>query len=102
QEQWSTEEHEAVAELSSMAVLGRSRADERILTKAQHLEGLLQLLTAQRFDEATALLRGVDLVDGTKGCTHAVAAAMILPEPRVSGLARRVLADLVASWPGAV
>ena len=102
QEQWSTEEHEAVAELSSMAVLGRSRADERILTKAQHLEGLPQLLTAQRFDEATALLRGVDLVDGTKGCTHAVAAAMMLPEPRVSDLARRVLAELVASWPGAV
>src|SRR5699024_4527753 len=102
QEQWSTEEHEAVAELSSMAMLGRSRADERILTKAQHLEGLPQLLTAQRFDEATALLRGVDLVDGPKGRPYAVAAAMMLPEPRVPDLARQILAELVASWPGTV
>lgn len=102
QQQWSEEENEAVAELSSMAVLGRSRADERILTEARHLEGLPRLLAAQRFGEAAALLRGVGLADGTEERTHVVVSAMMLPEPRVPALARRVLAELVASRPGAV
>lgn len=102
QQQWGEEERETVAELSSLAVLGRSRADERVLTEARHLEGLPRLLAAQRFGEATALLRGVDLVDGTEERTHAVVSAMMLPEPHATDLVRGVLAELVASRPGAV
>ncbi|NKZ01424.1 PucR family transcriptional regulator [Nocardiopsis alborubida] len=97
---WTEEEHESVAELVSIAGLARSRAEERALTDARHLEGLPRLLAAQRFDEVTELLRGTDPASGQG--SHVVVSAVMLPEPRVPDLARRVLAELVADRPGAV
>lgn len=101
---WTEEEHEAVAELVSVGVLARSRVEERSLTTARHLEGLPRLLAAQRFDEVTALMRGTG--DGHASepddRVHVVVSAMMLPEPRVPDLARRVVAELVADHPGAV
>ncbi|WP_160050258.1 PucR family transcriptional regulator [Nocardiopsis sp. FR4] len=97
---WTEEEHESVAELASIAVLARSRAEERALNDARHLEGLPRLLAAQRFDEVTELLRGTGAADGVDGA-HVVVSAVMLPEPRVPDLARRVVAELVADHPGA-
>lgn len=99
---WSEEEHEAVAELVSVSVLARSRDEERSLTTARHLEGLPRLLAAQRFDEVTALMRGTGDAAEPDERAHAVISAMMLPEPRVPDLARRVVAELVADHPGAV
>ena len=99
---WGEEEHEAAAELTSMAVLGRSRNDERALTHARHLEGLPRLLAAQRFDEVTALMQGVDPAGDDHDTGHVVVSATMLPGPRVPDLARRVLTELVADWPGSV
>ncbi|WP_017543436.1 PucR family transcriptional regulator [Nocardiopsis prasina] len=103
-ESWSEEEHEAVAELVSVSVLARSRDEERSLTTARHLEGLPRLLAAQRFDEVTALMRGTgeERAPEPEDRVHVVASAMMLPEPRVPDLARRVVAELVADHPGAV
>ncbi|WP_017580083.1 PucR family transcriptional regulator [Nocardiopsis valliformis] len=101
---WSEEEHEAVAELVSVSVLARSRDEERSLTTARHLEGLPRLLAAQRFDEVTALMRGTGDGDTAEPDerAHVVVSAMMLPEPRVPDLARRVIAELVADHTGAV
>ncbi|PWV55165.1 PucR family transcriptional regulator [Nocardiopsis sp. L17-MgMaSL7] len=103
-ESWSEEEHEAVAELVSVSVLARSRDEERSLTTARHLEGLPRLLAAQRFDEVTALMRGTgeERAPEPEDRVHVVVSAMMLPEPRVPDLARRVVAELVADHPGAV
>ncbi|WP_017568837.1 PucR family transcriptional regulator [Nocardiopsis halotolerans] len=98
---WSEEEHETVAELVSIAVLARSRAEERALADARHLEGLPRLLAAQRFDEVTEILRGTGPAGGGEGC-QVVVSAVMLPEPRVPDLARRVVTELVADRPGAV
>ncbi|WP_026118066.1 PucR family transcriptional regulator [Nocardiopsis salina] len=102
QADWDTEQHEAAAELTSMAVLGRSRTDEHALTQARHLEGLPRLLAAQRFDEVTALMQGVGPTDTDHETGHVVVSAAMLPEPRVPDLARRVLTELVATYPGTV
>lgn len=100
---WTEEEHESVAELSSMAVLARSRAEERALTDARHLEGLPRLLAAQRFDEVAALMHGTGpAADTEEERGHVVVSAMLLPEPRTPDLARRVVSELVADRPGAV
>ncbi|MFE3456259.1 PucR family transcriptional regulator [Nocardiopsis aegyptia] len=99
---WGDEEHEAVAELVSVSVLARSRVEERALTDARHLEGLPRLLAAQRFDEVTALMDGTGVATGTENAGHVVVSAVMMPEPRVPDLARRVLTELVADWPGAV
>ncbi|GAB3739717.1 PucR family transcriptional regulator [Nocardiopsis nanhaiensis] len=101
---WGEEEHESVAELVSVGVLARSRDEERALTTARHLEGLPRLLAAQRFDEVTALMRGTGGGEGPDpdDRAHVVVSAMMLPEPRVPDLARRVVAELVADHPGAV
>ncbi|MFE9246065.1 PucR family transcriptional regulator [Nocardiopsis sp. NPDC006938] len=103
-ETWTEEEHEAVAELVSVSVLARSRDEERSLTTARHLEGLPRLLAAQRFDEVTALMRGTGQGRAPEpdDRVHVVVSAMMLPEPRVPDLARRVVAELVADHPGAV
>lgn len=99
---WSEEVHETVAELVSIGVLARSREEERALTTARHLEGLPRLLAAQRFDEVAALLRGTGERPAPDDRSHVVVSAMMLPEPRVPDLARRVVAELVADHPGAV
>ncbi|GAA1454082.1 PucR family transcriptional regulator [Nocardiopsis tropica] len=99
---WTDEEHEAVAELASVAGLARSRADERALADARHLEGLPRLLAAQRFDEVTELMRGTGTATGADEGGHVVVSAVMLPEPRVPDLPRRVLTELVADHPGAV
>lgn len=99
---WTEEEHEAVAELVSVAVLARSRADERALADARHLEGLPRLLAAQRFDEVTELMRGTGAPGSADEGGHVVVSAVMLPEPRVPDLARRVVTELVADHPGAV
>ncbi|WP_150239798.1 PucR family transcriptional regulator [Nocardiopsis quinghaiensis] len=98
---WSEEVHESVAEMASIAVLARSRIEERALTGARHLEGLPRLLAAQRFDEVTELMRGTGPADGGEGA-HLVVSAVMLPEPRVPDLTRRVVTELVADRPGAV
>lgn len=98
---WAEEEHESVAELVSVGVLARSRDEERSLTTARHLEGLPRLLAAQRFDEVTALMRGTGDGEEPEDRAHVVVSAMMLPEPRVPDLARRVVAELVADHPGA-
>ncbi|MGW5878047.1 PucR family transcriptional regulator [Nocardiopsis terrae] len=98
---WTEEEHESVAELVSVGVLARSRDEERSLTTARHLEGLPRLLAAQRFDEVTALMRGTGDGEEPEDRAHVVVSAMMLPEPRVPDLARRVVAELVADHPGA-
>ena len=99
---WGDEEHEAVAELVSVSVLARSRVEERALTDARHLEGLPRLLAAQRFDEVAALMDGTGVATGGENAGHVVVSAVMMPEPRVPDLARRVLTELVADWPGAV
>ncbi|MBR8745003.1 PucR family transcriptional regulator [Nocardiopsis sp. MG754419] len=99
---WGEEVHETVAELVSIGVLARSREEERALTTARHLEGLPRLLAAQRFDEVAALLHGTGDGAASDDRAHVVVSAMMLPEPRVPDLARRVVTELVADHPGAV
>ena len=99
---WNEEEHETVAELVSIGVLARSRAEERALTTARHLEGLPRLLAAQRFDEVAELMRGAEGGSVPEDRAHVVVSAVMLPDPRVPDLARRVLAELVADHPAAV
>lgn len=99
---WSEENRESVAELVSIAVVARSRAEERSLADTRHLEGLSRLLAAQRFDEVAALLGGVGGTGAGEDRGHVVASAVLVPDPRVPDLARRVAAELVAAWPEAV
>ncbi|GAA2007391.1 PucR family transcriptional regulator ligand-binding domain-containing protein [Nocardiopsis rhodophaea] len=101
---WPEETREAVAELSSIAVLARSRIEENALNEARHVEGLPRLLAAQRFDEVAALLHvGAEgAADGRPDTGHIVISAMMRPEPRVPDLARRIVCELLAEWPGAV
>ncbi|MCY9783588.1 PucR family transcriptional regulator ligand-binding domain-containing protein [Nocardiopsis sp. EMB25] len=99
---WTEEEHESVAELVSVAVLARSRREERALTDARHLEGLPRLLAAQRFDEAGALMSGLGPDEDFAERGRVVVRAVMMPEPRIPDLTRRVLTELVADWPGAV
>ncbi|MFI6578511.1 PucR family transcriptional regulator [Nocardiopsis sp. NPDC050513] len=99
---WTEEEHESVAELVSVAVLARSRTEERALTDARHLEGLPRLLAAQRFDEAAALMSGLGPEEDFSVLGRVVVRAVMMPEPRIPDLTRRVLTELVADWPGAV
>ncbi|ASU84236.1 PucR family transcriptional regulator [Nocardiopsis gilva YIM 90087] len=97
---WPEETREAVAELSSIAVLARSRIEENALNEARHVEGLPRLLAAQRFDEVAALLHVG--AEGAPDTGHIVISAMVQPEPRVPDLARRIVCELLAEWPGAV
>ncbi|WP_046472181.1 PucR family transcriptional regulator [Allosalinactinospora lopnorensis] len=102
---WSDETHEAVAEIVSMAVLARSRAEERSLSDARHAEGLSRLLATQRFDEVAALLHvagQADTGEGDRQGQHIAVSATLLPEPRLPDLARRIVAELVADWSGSV
>ncbi len=96
---WTDEEHESAAELVSLAVIARSREEERALADARHLEGLPRLLAAQRFDEVTELLRGTGSA-GDGG--HVVVSAVMLPEPRTPDLVRRVVTELVRDHGGVV
>ncbi|MBB6171920.1 DNA-binding PucR family transcriptional regulator [Nocardiopsis mwathae] len=102
--EWPEETREAVAELTSIAVLARSRVEENALTAARHVEGLPRLLAAQRFDEVAALLHvGGDAgAESREDTGHIVVSAMMRPDPRVPDLARRVVCELLAEWPDAV
>lgn len=101
---WAEETHESVAEIVSIAVLARSRVEERWLSDARHAEGLASLLVAQRFDEVSALLQAAARPEGADGERRGYVAvsATLLPEPRLPDLARRIVSELVADWPGAV
>ncbi|GAA3744559.1 hypothetical protein HDA32_002824 [Spinactinospora alkalitolerans] len=101
---WPEETHEAVAELASIAVLARSRDEERALTDARQAEELPRLLAAQRFDEAAALLKAVGRTGPARvgGTGHVALSAALLPAARPPDLARRIVAELAAAWPGAV
>ncbi|RNL81922.1 PucR family transcriptional regulator [Halostreptopolyspora alba] len=102
--QWSEETHEAVAELVSIAVLARSRVEERWLSDTRHAAELPKLLDARRLDEVGALLRaaaGPESTDRVRWGYVAVSASL-QPEPRLPDLARRIVSELVAEWPGTV
>ncbi|RCV50886.1 PucR family transcriptional regulator ligand-binding domain-containing protein, partial [Marinitenerispora sediminis] len=100
---WSEEARDAVAELVSFAVLARGRDEERAVVDARHTEGLPRLLAAQRFDEVAELLRTSGRAEGPGPArAYVVLSAALLPEPRPLGLARRIVAELVAGWPGTV
>ncbi|WP_017555706.1 PucR family transcriptional regulator [Nocardiopsis baichengensis] len=99
-EDWEEEVHEAVAELASIAVLARSREEERALNDARHAEALPRLLEEQRQEEVEALLRAAG--GRERGGGHVVVSAALAPEPRLADLARRVAGELLAERPGAV
>jgi len=92
---WGEDAHETAAELSSIAVLARSREEERALNDARHAEGLPRLLAGQRMEEAAALLRAGGMAD-PEGALHVMVSAELAPEPRLPDLARRVLGELLA------
>ncbi|MDA2803861.1 PucR family transcriptional regulator [Nocardiopsis suaedae] len=100
-EDWEEEVHEAVAELASIAVLARSREEERALNDARHAEALPRLVEEQRLEEVEALLRAAGAGPGP-GRGHVVVSAALAPDPRLPDLARRVLSELLAERPGAV
>ncbi|MFW6640765.1 PucR family transcriptional regulator [Nocardiopsis algeriensis] len=96
---WGEELGEAVAELGAVAEVARSRAEERVVTAARHLEGLSRLLAAQRLEEAAALVRGVG---GSVDAAVVVVSAAVLPGPVEEGSVLGVVAELVAGFAGAV
>ncbi|WP_017591815.1 PucR family transcriptional regulator [Nocardiopsis potens] len=98
---WAEEAHETAAELSSIAVLARSREEERALNDARHAEGLPRLLTGHRMEEAAALLRAGGMAD-PGGAPLVAVSAELSPEPRLPDLARRVIIELLAGRPDTV
>src|SRR5690606_367597 len=78
---WGEDAHETAAELSSIAVLARSREEERALNDARHAEGLPRLLAGQRMEEAAALLRAGGMADPA-GALHVVVRAEPAPARR--------------------
>ncbi|MFC7331073.1 PucR family transcriptional regulator [Marinactinospora rubrisoli] len=99
---WSEETRDAVAELVSFAVLARGRDEERAVVDARHAEGLPRLLAAQRFDEVAELLSAAGRAPGRRAGAYVPLSVALRPEPRPAGLTRRIAAELVADWPGAV
>ncbi|MBX9387880.1 PucR family transcriptional regulator ligand-binding domain-containing protein [Streptomonospora nanhaiensis] len=100
---WPADVRESVDHLAAIAALARNRAEQRAADDARHLAGLPRLLAAQRFDEAAALLHVAGTPDEEERARtpHAVVEAALLPAPAEPDLARRVLAELLAEWPGA-
>ncbi|MDA0566733.1 PucR family transcriptional regulator ligand-binding domain-containing protein [Streptomonospora sp. S1-112] len=100
---WPADVRESVDHLAAIAALARNRVEQRAADAARHLEGLPRLLAAQRFEEVAALLRVAGPPDEKERARtpHAVVEAALLPAPAEPDLARRVLAELLAAWPGA-
>ncbi|GAB3473000.1 PucR family transcriptional regulator [Nocardiopsis coralliicola] len=96
---WTEEQREDADELAGIAVLARSREEERALGEARHAEALPALLAGQRPEEAAALLRAGGVGAGADAL---VVRAAIEPQPEPPDLARRVLSELLAGRAGAV
>ncbi len=101
---WSEDTHEAVAELVSIVTLARSRVEEQWLSDARHTQELTQLLAARRFDEVTALLRTASgsAAHDHLPCSHVAVSVALVPQPQLPDLARRIVSELLAAWPGSV
>lgn len=95
---WPEESQETVAELLSLAVLARSRVEERVLAGARHAADLPKLLAELRHQEAAALLHAGGMRDAQEA-GHLVLSAELVPTPVLPDLARRVTAELLAGYP---